>query len=269
MGRAGGHAGGQDLVLVLAAAGEVEPEPPDGGRSTVAEPDEGLVVAVGQFAFDVGELDVVADVQACQLRPAIAGVLAQSLGQGGLGLLRDGGHEPYLAVRRVDHALDGGDRGEVAAHPRKITESVPRVRPPRSPDCPDRLRARAVQGAGPFSYDPLPAGRPRPDRAGRRAWLLQRPYRPATAGPPRYRPPVAWPILVTPLPRQCSRHDLEFHRGQPCNGRVRAVVRAPGARRPASVPAGRACWPAGATMTEASRLEAIGRLREYCRHAVD
>ncbi|MFF4616122.1 hypothetical protein [Nonomuraea jabiensis] len=60
-------------------------------------------MAVSQFTFDIGELAVVADVQASQLGPAVAGVLAQSLGQGGLGRLRDGGHEPYLAARRVDH----------------------------------------------------------------------------------------------------------------------------------------------------------------------
>jgi hypothetical protein len=72
LGGAGGRAGGQDLGFVFAAAGQVEAESPDRGRSAVAEPDERQPISATDFAVDVGELAVVADVQVGELsaRPA-------------------------------------------------------------------------------------------------------------------------------------------------------------------------------------------------------
>ena len=54
------QAGGQDLVLVLIAAGQVEAKSPDGGRSAVAQPGEGQQVSASEFTLDVGERTVVA-----------------------------------------------------------------------------------------------------------------------------------------------------------------------------------------------------------------
>src|SRR5260370_1692922 len=95
---ADGQAGGEARFVVVVVAGGVDRELPLAGGGGIPQSAQRVHGAVGQSGVDVAEVPWVADVQAGDLRPAVAGPGAQPLFQGGLGGVWISGHGSQLLL---------------------------------------------------------------------------------------------------------------------------------------------------------------------------
>jgi transposase len=127
-----GAAAEPDLVFVAVLARHIDGRSPSVGGSAVAQPHQGHLFTIGQFAGYVGELASEAHVDLSQLGPVGLGVRAKPLGQGGLGRLGDDGHALHIAGPTCRPPSPGRFRAGSASPSRFLCWKARLCPPPRA-----------------------------------------------------------------------------------------------------------------------------------------